>query len=361
MSMNIELPEQLMTQFFKKRLITKPKTKEVYSSMIRKYFDTIQEQDIQKYVKKPALEIEKDLTNAYLKLNNSPKYTLQNIFYTTKTFLSVFNKEVKDLDFWDTFKGKMRQACMASEELVPDPDELRKFLEYANVKEKAMFLTMASCGCRIGELVSIDLEYTYLDEEPARIRLTKTKNGKPRTTFITPEATRAVKDWLKTRDKYLKQAVKRNTPNKKGVKTLCTKTLDDTRLFPLDEETVRKIWHKLCKRSGMYKMDKKTGRLTFHPHTLRKYFRSYFGNADLAELLMGHEGYLSTYRKLNDKQKGKEYLKHMNNIVIFDRIPQLDKVNQEIQQLKSENEKLENRLNEFTELMRELLQKDDKN
>jgi len=351
--MVLPLPQDMMNEFYQKRLITSQKTKYTYNAHLRRYFEAIDVTDIRNYVKKPAKEIEPDLSKAYMKINDMPPYTQLNIFTIVRTFISIWNKDIKELDFWTTLRRKLRNAHMASEELVPDAEELKRFLEYGNVKEKAMFLTLASCGCSLLELVNIELDDIHLDEEPTRIYLRRTKNGKPRTTFITPEATRAVKDWLKQRDNYLDLAVRRNTPNKPGAKTLCNKVRDDTRLFPLNDDTARKIWHKLARKAGMNQKDKTTGRLIFHPHCLRKYFRTYFGNADLAELLMGHEGYLSTYRNMNDKQLAKEYEKHMDNIMVFDRSPDLEEVNAEIKELKEEREDMKRRMERMEDLMQQ--------
>ena len=91
----------------------------------------------------------------------------------------------------------------------------------------------------------------------------------------------------------------------------------------------------------------KRGRRKLHYHNLRKFFRTYFGNSDLAEHLMGHVGYLSTYRQFNDKQLAIEYLKHMENVTVFGRSPDLTGVHEQLNEMADENQKLKEDVNDL--------------
>ena len=77
-----------------------------------------------------------------------------------------------------------------------------------------------------------------------------------------------------------------------------------------------------------------------YPHCLRKFFRSYLGNIDLAEQIMGHAGYLTVYRDKKKEDIGKEFLKYAKNITIFESSPDLTETHKEMEEIKQENKEL---------------------
>ncbi|MBA7707284.1 hypothetical protein ES703_116154 [subsurface metagenome] len=147
---------------------------------------------------------------------------------------------------------------------------------------------------RIDEITKLSPDDLHLDETPARInvRANTTKGGKRRTTFLTPEATEVLKEWMRTKKEYIINTTKISNFN-------LNKNNDDSSVFPYASNTLRRGWNTAITKAGYGEKDMQTQkkRHKMHFHVLRKFFRSYYGNADLAEHLMGHSGYLSTYRK----------------------------------------------------------------
>jgi integrase len=202
-----------------------------------------------------------------------------------------------------------------------------------------------SSGLRIGEIVQLLPEDIYLNEVPARINVRPeiTKNNKMRTTFITPEATDVLKEWLRIKDGYIDKSMKRlNFKNMQYHKNKKKKEL-----FPYSPHRIREAFNNACEKAGFtgttimkgdfdlpdfYKKDHKHFRERRHLrfHNLRKFFRTYFGNSDLAEHIMGHSGYLSQYRDYNNKQLAKKYMKYMENVTIYERTPDLTDVHREL-------------------------------
>lgn len=105
------------------------------------------------------------------------------------------------------------------------------------------------------------------------------------------EAKAALLEFYKVRSRYLETAINRSK-NKPHV----VKDPDDPTVFPFSYHTARQMWSRLLDKSGYGRRDKTTGRYIMHIHTLRKFFRSNMtysgGPVDVAEALMGHEGYL---------------------------------------------------------------------
>jgi integrase len=197
---------------------------------------------------------------------------------------------------------------------------LKEILIHGDAKAKAMFLVLASSGMRIGELVKINLRDVDTTSKPIKIIVrydgpNTVKNKSSRVTFISDEATVALQEWLKIRTASMDLAVKRtNFPNVK-------KSFDNNRVFPFKENNVRTIWNGLIEKAGYDQKDVRTGRYLVHVHLLRKFFRTRFSrqNRDVAEVLMGHDGYLSgAYLRFTEEELKEEYLKGVNHLLIFE-------------------------------------------
>ncbi len=187
-------------------------------------------------------------------------------------------------------------------------------LQSADVRGRAMFLTLASSGLRVGELLSLSLSDIDLDADPAMItvRAPLAKNKQSRYTFITNEAKEAVRQYLKVRDTYLDKAGVRVAPLVAAGKKATVHTGSDL-LFPLNPSTVNKIWETLLKRAGIFSRDAKSNRNQYRIHSLRKFFISQIslkGSRTLAEHLSGHLGYLdASYRQVSPEFAAAEYKK----------------------------------------------------
>jgi len=321
-------------EYFDKALITKKGTMAVFRSHITRYFKVI-DKDIETYFKQKQ-PYEEHIRTYWKYLQGKAPKTRQVAISALKGFLKRFDKQgTKDLDIWDDIVARTKgNNDPISEEHVPDIDELKQILHYCDIRTKTTIMVALSSGMRISEVIQLLPGDINLNEEPTRINIRSeiAKNNKRRTTFITPEATEMLKEWLRVRESYIEKSLL--SMNFKELQYL--KGRVDNRIFPYHANRIRESFNRACDGAGFtgktvmkgdfdlstdYKREHKhkRERRKLHYHNLRKFFRTYFGNSDLAEHLMGHTGYLSTYRQFNDKQLAKEYLKHMNNVTVFTR------------------------------------------
>ncbi|MDV0444068.1 tyrosine-type recombinase/integrase [Methanorbis rubei] len=163
----------------------------------------------------------------------------------------------------------------------------------------ALLLTLAGSGMRLGE--GLKLLKTDLDENQQRtavnIRAENTKTKTARTTYLTLEASEALRDYI---------AVRRD---------------EDPRVFPFSAATAQYHFRKTADELGYGNRDPATNARQLHWHMTRKWFISRFGlaaNKDVGEMLAGHEGYLSTsYQRYTKKQVLKQFKKAEKEISIL--------------------------------------------
>jgi len=78
-------------------------------------------------------------------------------------------------------------------------DDLRQFFSViTNVRDRAMFLLMLRCGLRISEVSGLQLADLYLNEARPRL-VTRGKGSRERAVYLSPQAVRALKEYLATR------------------------------------------------------------------------------------------------------------------------------------------------------------------
>ena len=163
---------------------------------------------------------------------------------------------------------------------------------------------------------------------------------------------------MKEREPYLKTAVKKMR-KRQGQ----TKNPDDKRVFPMGYDNVIYIWRLLVKKSGLFVKDSRTKRLTLHPHCLRKFYRSYLGDADLSEHLMGHasSGLVKIYRNMKIEDLAEKYNRYMHNVTIFETSPDLSGLHTEMQEKDQTIKDMQNEMQEMkaeiTEMRLERLEK----
>ena len=327
-----------------------------YRCHLRNFFEVINK-DPDKYIKdirmmentdryKTLDQYENDIRKFWKSLidnKKSPK-TITNSVDAVKQFLKQY-KIYLDEEFWSGLRrrGLGNKPMMMEKPITPQM--LKKILNHADVKARAMFLTMASSGVRVGELVNIRINELELDKIPGRIKIVyrgadTVKTKKSRTSFISNEAAESLKDWLDYRDRSLKISESRMNLEDKRM------NIDD-RVFPFTTNNVRHIWAGLITKAEMNEKFKFPGKIRgesknltverymIHPHCLRKMFRTYMSkhNRDIAELNMGHEGYLDTaYLRFSEEELEKEYLKGMKYVSIYESTPDLSGIHQRLKE-----------------------------
>ena len=226
-------------------------------------------------------------------------------------------------------------------------------LQGSDARSRALIVTLASSGLRVGELLSLPISDIDLDSEPVMItiRADKSKNKQSRYTFCSGEAKDALLQYLKVRDSFIEKASIRVAPLvKAGMKATVNPNTD--LLFPINDSTVNKIWESLLKRAGIYSRDAKSNRNQYRIHSLRKFFISQLslrGARTLAEHLAGHIGYLdASYRQVSPEFAASEYKKLDECLTVC--IP--EPVKREIKELKEG----QGRLAEITTLQSESIE-----
>ncbi len=262
----------------------------------------------------------KDMLSFISSLKDKPPMTAKAYVTGLKEWLSFndiefTNKEAKSI------KKKMPKGGVRTTEKDMDTVTIRTIISHMDIKGKALILTLASSGMRIGEALSITLEDIHLNEEPPSIdiRGENTKNKNLRYTFISKECKEVMIEWLKVRDRYLESSLNKN----KGLidsGISGSKTIDDDRLFPFSDGTVSQIWLNALEKAEFNFVDRGTHRLQLRIHQLRKFFRSQLAlgcPVDIVEALMGHEGYLTdAYRRYTKKQMSEFYIKNEHLLYI---------------------------------------------
>lgn len=226
-------------------------------------------------------------------------------------------------------------------------------LQGSDIRSRALILTLASSGLRVGELLSLSLSDIDLESDPVMItvRAPNSKNKQSRYTFCSNEAKECIIQYLKVRDSFIEKAVIRVAPLvKAGMKATVNPGTD--LLFPINDSTVNKIWESLLKRAGIYSRDVKSNRNQYRIHSLRKFFISQLslrGARTLAEHLSGHLGYLdASYRQVSPEFAASEYKKLDECLTVC--IP--EPVKREIKELKEG----QGRLAEITTLQSESIE-----
>ena len=223
---------------------------------------------------------------------------------------------------------------------------------------QTVVLVLSSSGMRIGEFVQLQLSDIDFTTTPTTIRLPAqiTKTRQARETFITTEATKALKDYLSM---LLQWNEKQDNSH-----------LDDVVIFGQDplgkrnpdrhqKQPTHLSAEALLMKQLKYYIEKipdlnrtnPNGIKVIHFHALRKFFRTTVGNVsgrDFAEALIGHQFYMNTYYQLNDEKKREMYLAVEPHLTISD----FETVEKNIKKISEKNSQLEEKFNDLLSYLR---------
>ena len=319
-------------------------TIEGYRNTITKYFKIIKKNPETYFTKNQ--DYEKDIRKYW-------KYIIEKTGYTPKTMivaLSVVrlfleeNKIMFPKMFWKRLRNKKKLVNRAvTMDQVLKNNELKQVLSHADAMERAFFLMQSSSGLRMGEMLQIELDDIDIEQDPPRLILPGniTKNGMPRTTFISTEAKEYFEEYLKVRDGFLRTSIAKTRNGKKS--------MNDKRIFPYHRSVITRKWHRLLRYSKYNKKDKMTDVRIYHNHTLRKFFETRLSNAGvppgIIHALQGHEGYLDgSYKRYTVDELAGWYNKAMPALMVFESPPDLTEVNKQMKDMETRMEKMENLL-----------------
>ncbi len=272
---------------------------------------------------------QKDLEDFLVSIKEKPPKTVRLMMAAVKTFLLENEIELPQI-FWRRLLGRVKGTRALTIDKVPSNAELRQILQHMPIHGKALFLTLATSGMRIGEALKLKIGDVELGEAPAKVsvRGDYTKTGNPRITFVSQEAKEALLEWLKVKEGYIKSAEGRSW--KYGKET------DENAIFPFESNSAYAVWRNAVRKAGLLQRDPTTSKFTLHPHVLRKFFRTKMGSiipVDVAEALMGHEGYLTeVYRRYGVDELAEFYKRGESAILIFTNGAEVSKLRIEIEE-----------------------------
>jgi len=153
---------------------------------------------------------EADLQNFLAHIKEHPPKTVRLYLSAVRTFLMENEIELPQR-FWRKLNRRIKGGTVTVDR-IPSNVELRRIIMHMPMHAKALYLTLASSGMRIGEALQLTLDDINLDNNPVKISIRGeyTKSGDKRIAFISGEAKEHIVEWLKSRSQYLKSASKRS-------------------------------------------------------------------------------------------------------------------------------------------------------
>ena len=360
--------DDLIEKFLDKRLITAKETRRTYAIHIRGFFNVIGK-DMNHYFNNGYTtdDIEADLAKAFRHYTKKgrPMLSQRSTFNAVKLFMSCYKKELRDLEFWETFSLRCRGAEPKTDKACVNRNDIRSVLQHGGTLHRAFFLMMASSGRRDGEILALEPDDVHADVSPPWMLINKTvtnanrtKSGQKTTAFFSDEAAAAYKAWIKERDEHVKNASRKNYKTK----------LDDPRVFPFNMTTINMMWSNMLMKEGKVKHEYKVSpcgkrrkvpkrkdkgeRLSMTPYCLRSFFRSYLGDSDFAEHLIGHATPLEkAYRKMKMEDIAAKYKTLMPNVTIFENAPDLSGINENLKAKDQQIKEITERMQRLEELI----------
>lgn len=199
---------------------------------------------------------------------------------------------------WKRVKSASPPSHMVSNDRPPTVEEIRTLLKYADVRDKAIILSMASSGVRVGALPCLNVEDLTIRPSGAGILTVYRGDPEQYSALVSPEAVQAVSDYLDAR-RRIGEKVGGQSPlfrnrwdyqKLEGDRTVTRNSLAPDVAKRLNVEGVKKIVDRLWIRSGL---KVRHGRSEWKTnHGFRKFFKTQGGragmNPDDVEVLLGH-------------------------------------------------------------------------
>lgn len=304
---------EMITKFTKEKYKA-PNTIKTYNKHLTKYFDWVKQKPEQ-YIKQKR-NFQKDIEKYYEKLylENVPPKTRKVSLASIKVFmlynLPKYDERLPPSSWYKLTHGKYKGSSSVVNDKVPTVETLRKILMGANLRSKTLFMMLATSGMRISEALSIRWDDINFKNNPTSIELGVeiTKTNQSRTVFITPETTEILLQWEEAKEDYAKKR-ENSWPS----------YYDAEKVFPFSYQNALVMWWTLLTNSKNSKKDHT--RYIYHPHVLRKFFRSRLSKVlppDYIEFLMGHDTpRTKEYLDLPVEELGEEYLNGLDRLLIF--------------------------------------------
>jgi integrase len=293
----------------------------------------------------------------YLQDSGKAPHTIRGRIVGVKSFFESFDIEIPKLPSM----GKAQTLEKNNE--IPTKEDLRDVLKVADPLEKAILLTGVSSGLAANEICNLrvkDFKKGYDPEtEVTTLKLRREKVSFNFITFLSPEASRAVLDYLNYRARVIDtkatrrvcQLEKQKVYNENDHLFICrqvpteyTKTHDDN-LRKLDTRALTKVYRRLAEKAGKNTPLNDWGFI--RSHNLRKYFDSVLHNNGADDFFIQYcEGHTldetrAAYFRSSPEKLKEIYLKYVPYLIIqkeadISESPEYQRIKQENQILQAE-------------------------
>lgn len=257
------------------------------------------------------------------KLGRKPA-TIKIVIAAVKGFLRHEGIKVYSEDFKQLVKTpknlRHREEPLTKEILV-------RLLRVVPLKLQTAILVATASGMRIGELVQLKISDIDFESKPTTIHLRAetTKTRQARETFLTNEATKALKDYLTGFFGWKEGNSNTSMPDTAIFgRTSSGKRKNNSDQFTsvlFAENVLATSLRTYLKKIPELNKLNENGRKMVHFHAFRKYCRTIVGDAttrDFAEVLIGHRFYLDTYYLPTNEKRRELYLKAEPYLTISD-------------------------------------------
>ncbi|MDG6926728.1 MAG: site-specific integrase [Nitrososphaerota archaeon] len=219
-----------------------------------------------------------------------------------KSFLDFYEVSLN----WKRIRSSAPAGSFVALDRAPLVEEIRKMLSYAPLRERVVSLVLASSGMRVGAFEGMKL--SHVEELEGGLSKLRVYAGQREeySTFISPEATAELKQYLEDRKARAHEVLSPNSPLIRNVWNYQNEAVKI--VSPLSPETAKAELYRLWLKSGVKAKGQKQE--FKQAHGFRKFFKTQLSRAGLSwedqEVLLGHR--LSYYRPTLDHLRD-EYLK----------------------------------------------------
>ncbi|MEX2349213.1 MAG: tyrosine-type recombinase/integrase, partial [Nitrosopumilaceae archaeon] len=242
--------------------------------------------------------------------------------YLTHLQVEVFSEKCKQRIKLPKVR-RLKKEALTKEILV-------KLLRNLDAKLQTAVLVATSSGMRVGEIAGLTLADIEFNHEPVKInvRAETSKSREDRETYLTNEASEALKDYLK---RYFGWKDDNSNSQLQGLRVFGRTSKIRTgslkgRLPKLEEQLSDAILLQKTLAGRIAKVPElnrlaRNGRKVIHFHAFREFFYTVVSNvsgSNFAHALMGHHEYLDTYYALSETQQIKLYQKAMPYLTVSD-------------------------------------------
>ena len=275
--------------------------------------------------------------------------------YLTHLQVEVFSEKCKQVVKLPKIR-RVKKEALTKEILV-------KLLRNLDAKSSTAVLVATASGMRVGEIAGLKLSDIEFNRDPVKIniRAETSKTREDRETYLTNEASEALKDYLTRYFGWKEDSTNSQLEDLRIFGRTSKFRIDDkrSRLPHSDEQLsdavlLQKTLHRRIAKVPELNRLARNGRKVIHFHAFREYFYTTVSNvsgSNFAHALMGHHEYLDTYYALTEKEQIKLYQKAIPYLTISD----FSKIEQDLEKIQNNQSDL---IEKYAQFERYLRQKD---